>query len=836
MNVQFPEFLWLLPLVALVWLVPRRGLQWQHAALRSLVVLLLVFGLARPVLVSASWTDHHVVIVDRSASQFDQVAVDQSLRSVLDALPDGGIRVLLEVGASEGLEQSSSLAGVESFDERIEIASEHASPLGRALWRALRAIPAGSGGAVTLISDGMATDSRWQRAVQELTRRRLPLHVVKSPSASDDVRVVGLQGLDELRVGHVGRVRITVASSDASVQASLLADGIEVAQSRELRCEGITRIELPFEPSEAGFVSLVAKVVRTDAADSDGSNNSLQRMVAVQEPLRVLYIGSRVQDAASHLSQLLGNGFALREPSNGQSLNLEHTDLTMLDDRPADQVPDSWQQAIAQAVQTRGMGLFVSGGRSAFGPGGYHDTVIEEISPVEYVQKEEKKDPSTTLSIVIDTSGSMVGNRMTLAKEIARLAIRRLQPHDKVGIVEFYGTKQWAAPIQSAANSIDLQRALNRLGAAGGTVLFPAVEESYYALQNVKTRYKHVLIVTDAGVETGPYEALLRSMSDDGIAVSTVLVGPGRHSEFLVELADWGGGRYYHSPDRFNLPELLLKKPSTSMLPPYRPGEFQLESRGGRGWWGDVDSDSMPPIETLVETSLRPGADLLLSVAGSSRPVMASWQYGLGRVTSLSTEPVGPGTRKWGEWPGYGPMLGRVLSRTARSSQPPFSVTTRRDGVRLHIELRREVRAKVIPQLQVLARPGQEVTLSEVSLREVAPGVFQGALVAAMTDSVRLMASTVGGWQHRICSDALSARAPETQVDPRFALPMAKIAAASGGQHVAAGQKVPPLKVSRIGAPMQIVALWPWLLLLALVLYVLDVWHRRRSFATRRLA
>ena len=57
MNVQFPEFLWLLPLVALVWLVPRRGVQWQHAALRSLVVLLLVLGLARPVLISASWTD-----------------------------------------------------------------------------------------------------------------------------------------------------------------------------------------------------------------------------------------------------------------------------------------------------------------------------------------------------------------------------------------------------------------------------------------------------------------------------------------------------------------------------------------------------------------------------------------------------------------------------------------------------------------------------------------------------------------------------------------------------------------------------------------------------------
>ena len=51
------------------------------------------------------------------------------------------------------------------------------------------------------------------------------------------------------------------------------------------------------------------------------------------------------------------------------------------------------------------------------------------------------------------------GPRIDLAKEVARLAIQRLQPHDKVGIVEFYGAKRWAARIQSAANRIDIASA-----------------------------------------------------------------------------------------------------------------------------------------------------------------------------------------------------------------------------------------------------------------------------------------------------------------------------------------------------------------------------------------
>ncbi|MFN3239998.1 MAG: VWA domain-containing protein [Planctomycetota bacterium] len=821
MNFQYPGFLWLLPLVLLVWFVPRRPADARRALLRTVVLVALLLGLARPVLVRSSWSDHHVVVVDRTGSVADPAAVDRALAAVVQKLQPDAVRVLVEIGERAGATDAPA-----GFDQLLQVRSRGRSPLGDALHAALRAIPAGTGGAITLISDGRGTDSGWQRAVQELTERDLPLHVVAVPAADTNARPVGIVPLDELRVGHVGRVRVAVAAADAELQVTLKADGEVVGQPVALTCRGVATVDLPFEPRASGFVDLTVEVARTDAAEQDPSDDTRTRTVAVQEPLRVLYLGGRVQQAGEHLGQLLGDGFELRQPA-GDAIDLADVDLTVLDDRAAAEVPTAWQQAIADAVQQRGMGLLVSGGRSAFGPGGYHDTVIETISPVEYVQKEEKKDPSTTLAVVIDTSGSMVGNRMTLAKEVARLAIRRLLPHDKVGIVEFYGTKQWAAPIQSAANSIDLQRAINRLGASGGTVLFPAIEECYYALKNVQTRYKHVLVITDAGVETGPYENLLRKMADEGIATSTVLVGPGRHSEFLVELADWGGGRYYHSPDRFNLPELLLKKPSTSMLPPYRPGNYAVETRGGRGWWGDVDPKQIPPVETLVETSARPGADVLMSVQGSGRPVLASWRYGLGRVTAMTTEPVGPGTRGWRDWDGYGPMLARLLARTSRSSQPPFSFLLRRDAEHLYVEARRATRGASAPRVAVADG-------AEVDLREVAPGVFAGVHVAAASDDVRLLATDGSGWRHHLCSDALDGGVPETQVDPREALPLPAIATHTGGAFVAVGAAAPALSLRRSGTPLQVVPLWPWLVLLSLLAFLFDVFDRRRGAGTRR--
>ena len=79
----------------------------------------------------------------------------------------------------------------------------------------------------------------------------------------------------------------------------------------------------------------------------------------------------------------------------------------------------------------------------------------------------------------------------------------------------------------------------------GGTVILPAIEEAFYALQNVQTRYKHVLVLTDGGVESGDFESLMRRMSARGINVSTVLVGGDAHSEFLVNLANWGKGHFY---------------------------------------------------------------------------------------------------------------------------------------------------------------------------------------------------------------------------------------------------------------------------------------------------
>jgi uncharacterized membrane protein len=794
--VTFLAPLWLLLLVlsTLPFLLPVRDR--RHAALRSAAIALVALALARPVLHGRGGAEHHALVVDTSRS----VA---SAATDTEALADGITRAL------------PGRARV----HRIDVAGD-ASSLSAALAAAGRAIPVGERGAVTLVTDGLSTDRRHGPAVAALSARGVPVHVVALAPDEQPLRPVGLSADGELRVGHTARLRVVLAGTgaadvrlDGPAGTLVTEEGVEVDGRRE--------IVLEMEPREAGYLPVTVRV--------GDDEPPLARTLAVQEPLRVLHVGGRVRDGGPRLATLLGPGFDVTEAPGGDATELPDVtghDVVMLDDRPADTVPDTWQQQVVRAVTDRGMGLVMAGGGGSFGPGGWHETTIASALPVECAQKEEKRDPSTTLAIIIDTSGSMSGGRVQLAKEVARLAMRRLLPHDKVGIVEFYGTKRWAAPIQPASNRIELQRALNRLNAGGGTVILPAIEEAYYGMQNVQTRYKHVLVLTDGGVERGAFEPLIRKMADEGMNVSTVLIGPDAHSEFLVNIANWGKGRFYSVPNRFNLPELLLKQPTTARLPAYRPGTYRVRARGGSGWWGGVDPSDAPALSGYVETRSRDGALVLMETEGAGHPVLATWRHGLGRVTAFTSEPVGPGTQSWTGWDDYGRALARVLERTSRDHDADMTFAIDRQDDVITVTARRNAPGDLRPSA-VVTRGVDPVR--ELRFEELADGLFRSRLHVDPALEVRVTARVAGSEDvTRLVSSAHEDVAPETQVDPARAIDLPRVAAATGGDVVAPAdaESFRP-RVGGGDAPRDVHELRTLLLVLALLTYLADVLHRR---------
>ena len=828
MSIDFlrPLFLLVLLLVPLLWFFPRRMDRVARGVLRSLVFALVILALAGPVLVTPAGSLFQVFVLDQSAS----VSAAQRARALqlLDQwrqrVTDPELSAVVVVGAPP--EGTPALPADLRHVIRVEDPVSQ-SALSAALAAAGRQIPTGSAGVITLVTDGLATDRRWGPTVQQLIARGIPVAAYDLGRNEKDFRPVRLSADPLLRVGQTARLTVDVVGGAGELRVRLTdGEGRELAFSPPVKISGRTTVPLEFEPHDAGFLTVKAEVVPAAGADLDPANNSLQQTFAVQPPLRLLYLGERMTQGAPRLGQLLGRGFAVQD---GAALTLDATtdlsgyDLVLLDDRPASRVSDAFQAQLVQAVQHQGLGLLFSGGKAAFGTGGYDRTAVAEILPVDFVQRTEKRDPSTALAIIIDTSGSMGGTRMELAKQVARLAVKRLKAHDRVGIVEFYGNKSWALPLQSAANKITIDRALGRMQASGGTVMYPALEEAYYGLKNVNTRYKHVLVITDAGVEDADYETLMRLCTKDHVNVSTVLIGAGAHNQNLIDLATWGKGRFYSASDRYSLPEVVLKQATTMNLPAYKSGAFPVVGRGGAGWWGEVDRQAVPALSGYVETQAQAGAEVLLEVEGNAHPILATWLYGLGRVTALATEPLGDGTADWKNWRDYGRWLARIASRTAGDTRP-FRFAVDRHDHQITVTARRYAdRAGAVPQASVLNEQGREV--QPLEFRQLSPGHFVASTVSAPAKEVRVAA----GGQFFASSPAADVSA-ETQVDPETALDLAALAQATGGVFVDAAQSAalgtrPATRTD--SSSLSLFELWPHATLLALLVYLAEIAYRR---------
>ncbi len=827
-----------------------------HSAIRSLAILLVAVAMARPVQVTYEEARSHAIVWDRSASV--TAAADDMARAEVERLIDASrqlpspkpLLTLVEIlPADEGLRSAFE---PEEPMTRVVLAADSygvpVSPLSAGLDAAVRAGLGIASHRVTLLSDGLGTDAAFGSGLSlasvaaSLGKDRIALDWMPLPGAPGDLRVTGLHPKGSLVAGLGCKVAVTLDGGGQVVDVALTVRGKEAARLEDVRVDGSAEWVLEFEPEEAGFVEARVEVTIKEGVDPRGGDLVLSSTLAVQPPRSVLYFGDRIEGGAALLADLVGPGFTVRDAAQqastddaGKVPSVGSADLIVIDDRPASLMPAALQEAIVKAVQDTGVGLLMSGGEGAFGPGGYHDQPLEEILPVEFVQKEEKRDPSTTLVVIIDTSGSMGGNRVQLAKEVSRLAIRRLLPHDKVGLVEFYGAKRWAVPIQPASNSIEIERALNRLDAGGGTVILPAIEEAYYGLKNVRTRYKHVLILTDGGVETGSFEPLLRRMADDGMTVSTVLIGPDAHSEFLVNIANWGQGRFYSVPNRFNLPEILLKQPASAKLPAYRPGTVQVASPSvSPAWWGELDPvEGVPDLGGYVETRLRSGASSVLETVEERHPIVASWRHGLGRVTALTTEPTGPGTDSWADWDGFGEFLSRVLERTAADSSAPFAFRlTAEHGAALLVAERRTSNTQVVPSAEIIREDlldSEPVTwLRTATDRYEARFPFHG-----IGTSVRVAATSRAPGESARPATFLSLNAParqnpELQVEASASESIRSLVEWSQGQILNPDQEGPRIfRDDVLEERAGLRELSPLFALLALLTYLADILYRR---------
>lgn len=831
MDISFshPLFAFLLLLLLVIWIFPFGPRRIPHLLLRSLILILVTLGLMRPVFLSNMDVKYFSIVLDQSASiseseRAQAVEIARDIRSQVGA--DGQVN-FVQIGGDEPVFEGTSIAHI----------TDGSSPLSDALEMAAQSIPLGTRGSVTVISDGLATDRHWGRSFDQLASRGIPVHTVQLQGPSD----IFLAGLDirEVRAGDNVRMFVDVVGSAPNFNISVhsLEDDELLAESPTMSSSDRIRTELSFRVEDPGFLGVEVRLNVDPQYDDDLTNNTLQTVIPVQDPIRLLYLGERQQGSAQNLRTLLGSGFSVSAPDPqtlDEAFDPGAYDVVMLDDVPTTSIAESVLQKVATAVQDNGLGLIHSGGEAAFGDGGYHDSPVTDLFPVKIPGDQDKIDPSVGLAIILDTSGSMAGSRIELAKHIARIAVRRMQPHDRIGIVEFYGNKHWAVPMQPASNKIEIDRAIGRMKAIGGTILFPAIQEAYYGLKNVSTRFKHIILITDAGVEPSNYEAMTRRINRDRISVSTILVGQGGHNQIMSDIANWGGGRFYSVGNQFQLVELIFKQSSTKKSPMYKRGFFDLIASRGQGWWGEIERESIVPVDGYVEVDPKDGAEVLLSVAETDHPIVTTWLYGLGRVTALATEPVGSGTRSWNDWDDYPEFLSRLIRKTAPEVRPFELVLRRRYGETTVIANRVTRLEDLRPEVQEYELDSSLKEDSDHTFEETAPGLFEATIRSKPNENLYLgIGSNVSDREWRMVSLAADDQVAENQVDPMDGIDLSALSASTGGISISDLDSTNfNQAISAGGISYSVTQLAPWMFLLALLFYLGDLIYRRWPRAT----
>jgi Ca-activated chloride channel family protein len=162
----------------------------------------------------------------------------------------------------------------------------------------------------------------------------------------------------------------------------------------------------------------------------------------------------------------------------------------------------------------------------------------------------------TNVVLVVDTSGSMEGDKIANVKEALRAFVEQIKgPEEAVGLVEFYSSVDVLTPLDRlAVNREDLLRAIDGLVADGDTALLDAVFEAYVALQKLSDaeRINAIVVMTDgrenySSISLDRLAGYMRRGNQTGVPVIVFAIAYGGDADYntLRTLAEATGGQVY---------------------------------------------------------------------------------------------------------------------------------------------------------------------------------------------------------------------------------------------------------------------------------------------------
>jgi Mg-chelatase subunit ChlD len=827
----------------------------RRAALgtRLAMVTLIVLALSQPLLGRTSESVSVVFAVDRSESVSNEArqAAESFVSQALQQVSEDKRAGVVAFGREAVVERP--LMGGEADPQRVQFRRDGTN-IAEALHLSRSMLPRFGGKKVVLLSDGRETLGRADEEARAAANAGVQISVVPlTGSQPPEVLVESLEMAPQIREGESLDAVVSVgATVETDATLKLWLDTKLISEQQVHLTPGSNRFTASQQSLKKGFHTFWARVEAPN--DTFKENNELSGFTVVKDKPRVLMI-----------AQSEAEGKELRDALNGSDVQVEvrpptfipprlslmkRYDALILTNVPSSAFTLDQMKTIQAYVQNLGGGLIALGGENSFSLGDYAKTPLADVLPVTMNVPGKRDRGSVSLMLIIDKSGSMDMReegvtKMQMAREAAQLGLDSLDENDRIGVIAFDTQSRWIVQPRRLGVPREADTVKDRIKtieASGGTEIFPALDMGFKAIKDTPGKYKHIILLTDGrSLSSADYDKLIAQMRQESVTLSTIAIGSDSDTQLLEELAKQGEGRYYYVDKARDIPKVTTKEAKIASGSPIVEGDIQPKVLAPSPIIRSIVPTSLPHLGGYLVTSIKDSAQTVLAPDEvRADPILAQWQYGLGRSVAWTSDVKPKWAGAWLTWGDFKKFWAQAVRWVMPApSDPNLQVSTSLEGSNLIVRVdavddEGNFRDSQDLRLNIL---GQGFQVNDQAMRQVGPGRYE--YVATIDEqgvySVDVNQVENGKVVRTESTGFVVPYPPEYRYFGVDDNALGRLAGMTGGKILRDPRAAFQTDGLRF-AGQDWMPLWPWLLGLALALFPLDIAMRRLQVPTEIVA
>jgi Ca-activated chloride channel family protein len=825
-----PIFLLLLGLLPALWWWMRKapGASRACLALKCAVFAVLAIALADP------WAPMRVeklavtVLMDTSASMpRESLQRGEAMLRDLVRKNSGADLRLITFGEHSSLHTVPAQADKVSIPEGVDPKDGMATDIEGALQLALSTFPVQGARRILLISDG--NENRGHALTEALRARERGVAVFTVPAGGTaplPVKVLSIASPQDVFSGERFTLSLQIDSAGSiPARVWITSQGREIGSKTAELKTGNNAVDLEARIAESGV-----NLMEVHISSAGAEQVLFSQAVTVRRP-RVLYVAGGHESSTPLLETLKR---AQVDVETAAAFPANHTardwDAVLLDNYPDHDLPADEDAALEKYVYAGGGLIFIAGDSNAK-LAQEPKTPLEKMLPVRAAPPPEKP---TAVVLVLDKSGSMSGPKIEMAREAARASIRTLRPIDKIGVISFDETFNWVIPMGSAGDLEDKSSLIAQITANGGTKIYQAVQSAFETIVNEQASHKHIILLTDGVSTPGTQEDFPRLERDalaKQVTISTIGVGDYINRELLEELAHKTKGKVHFVENPETIPQIINAEVRSTE-------DLAIQERPVRAvrvrpveFIDGIDFSRSPRLLGFVKAEAKEGSETILRV-DVDKPLLVRWRYGLGRVIAFMSDAKSRWAAPWVRWTSFGtlwPQMVRDASHRDHTVRAGVRPGTGEGEAVVYYDVLGNADDPTPAALStsspphiLVEVPGQAAR--SLPLEQTAPGHYeahipagQGGLYRIVSGNSELVLPEAGFYRE---SEEMKPQAVNTAL-------LGEISRVTGGRmHPSLDQ----LLNDRGSLVRERKALWPYWLILALLLNFLEVALRKGFF------